>query len=655
MKRKLINVLLALVLALSLSVITAVPAAAAPATLNVVPFTLKTGGDGTATWETAQHHTGSYSVELYTGTTSDVSYGGVNIPPIAPIPLQSLTADPSYWVYEPTVVTDRHPYVNIILDLDGNLATTTDIDCLEGVGSRTIAGGQPPAATWTEMKERVGYYDGDQSMGASGYIVSAPGTLAQWKAYMATHYANAKVIKVQLMFGMWADASIGPVYVDDVNINGTTYYGLIQDAIDTVSAGDTINVAAGTYVGDLAIPADKTNLELVGAAGATIKEVATTDRGLFPAGLPNIGILASGVKIHGFTIQSPDPVSTNWSCGIVIGAAGAAPIIGAADVPNVEIYNNAFQVANSNNVTDTAFCVGIQTSHKNDVPGLDVSGLNIHDNTFTHLGAGTVGYEGIYINPDEGAGTVNITNNQFTGYLARGITTERSNTTISGNSLITDVSTTVTTTRGIRLISWATPPDAQDAVTITGNTIKGSATGKGFAQGIVMGVTDGTDQTLTNISVTQNTVQMNVTGIKVISSADGVTVNYNDINGNTTYGAENTNTANTLNALYNYWGDASGPTITTNERGAGDKVSAYVDYEPWLHTTQATVYPSGVRYYGYNLVELLQRAGTSSLRPLLLMPRLIPGVNTGSWVLTFLWLLEPTLTTSMGQLRAGLP
>jgi predicted ribosomally synthesized peptide with SipW-like signal peptide len=180
--------------------------------------TFATSGDGVAGWSAVgQGHSGDYSVELYT-SGGELSYGAVNIP-IVPILLQSLGTDPSYWVYEPTVVTDRHPYVNIILDLDGDLATTGDIDCLEGVVSRTIAGVQPTAATWTEMKEAVGYY------GIDGFNMANSKTFAQWLTYMAAHHADAKVIRVQIRFGNWGDpaGSIGPVYVDDITIKGVTY------------------------------------------------------------------------------------------------------------------------------------------------------------------------------------------------------------------------------------------------------------------------------------------------------------------------------------------------------------------------------------------------------------------------------------------------
>jgi hypothetical protein len=211
------------------------------------------------------------------------------------------------------------------------------------------------------------------------------------------------------------------------------------------------------------------------------------------------------------------------------------------------------------------------------IPGVDVSGLNIHDNTFTHRGAGTVGYEGIYINRDVGAGTVTIADNEFTGKVLRAITTERSHTVISGNTIITDLAPGLPGGYMGILVRYAS--EEQDAVSVVDNAVKGSATGKGFTQGIRIG---STGQTLTNISVTGNTVQDNETGIQV-RSAGGVVVNYNNIDGNTELGLENIDDEN-LNALYNWWGHAIGPNHDTrNPGGQLNAVTGNASFSPWLY------------------------------------------------------------------------
>ncbi len=54
----------------------------------------------------------------------------------------------------------------------------------------------------------------------------------------------------------------------------------------------------------------------------------------------------------------------------------------------------------------------------------------------------------------------------------------------------------------------------------------------------------------------------------------------NSFSGNTT-AVQNSSSSVTVNAEYNWWGNASGPTHSGNPGGEGDPVSNYVDYDPW--------------------------------------------------------------------------
>lgn len=60
-------------------------------------------------------------------------------------------------------------------------------------------------------------------------------------------------------------------------------------------------------------------------------------------------------------------------------------------------------------------------------------------------------------------------------------------------------------------------------------------------------------------------------------------IHYSDIVNNAGYGISNGDSNNIVNAISNWWGDASGPYHPTlNPGGLGDSVSDYVDFEPWL-------------------------------------------------------------------------
>ena len=106
--------------------------------------------------------------------------------------------------------------------------------------------------------------------------------------------------------------------------------------------------------------------------------------------------------------------------------------------------------------------------------GGEVDGLNIHDNTFTDFGAGSWGYDGIYLNTDAGdptpGGAVTVNNNTFSGDIVRGFTTERSNVAITNNSFVSDLPPSDLSTAG----AWqGVNVDASQDITLTGNTING--------------------------------------------------------------------------------------------------------------------------------------------------------------------------------------
>ena len=67
-----------------------------------------------------------------------------------------------------------------------------------------------------------------------------------------------------------------------------------------------------------------------------------------------------------------------------------------------------------------------------------------------------------------------------------------------------------------------------------------------------------------------------------------VEAHFNNIVGNTDYGVRNDG-GETVDAIYNWWGDASGPYhLIANPGGEGNPVSDNVDFEPWLEAESIT-------------------------------------------------------------------
>jgi hypothetical protein len=95
-----------------------------------------------------------------------------------------------------------------------------------------------------------------------------------------------------------------------------------------------------------------------------------------------------------------------------------------------------------------------------------------------------------------------------------------------------------------------------------------------------------------NVTVKGNNLTGNLHGIYVFpdqTELKGITVNFNNIAGNSWRGVRNDGDK-TLDAAYNWWGDASGPNHwEINPIGGGDSVSDNVDFEPWLGAPLVTV------------------------------------------------------------------
>jgi hypothetical protein len=162
-------------------------------------------------------------------------------------------------------------------------------------------------------------------------------------------------------------------------------YTTLGAAVGGAGTAYTLLAHSGDYVEDLLI--NKAGLILTSVSGksvTTIKGVQNVPVASWPLAAPNIDIRSNGVRIEGFTIASPDYAPGYYTSGMLIGAS------------DVEISGNAFKITGAANTNEIS--QGITTYHEAAIPGVDVSGLNIHDNTFTALADSTAGYEGIYIN-----------------------------------------------------------------------------------------------------------------------------------------------------------------------------------------------------------------------------------------------------------------
>jgi len=100
------------------------------------------------------------------------------------------------------------------------------------------------------------------------------------------------------------------------------------------------------------------------------------------------------------------------------------------------------------------------------------------------------------------------------------------------------------------------------------------------------------------VNLSGTTVENSMIGIFVVGGDSILEAHFNNIVGNTYYGAYNYGDG-TLDATHNWWGYASGPYhLIANPGGTGNPVSNDVDFEPWLRAdvVTQTITGSGIVY-----------------------------------------------------------
>jgi len=549
LKRKIFSVLFAVVLVLSVSLVMAVPAAANPGTLNVRPYTLDGTGTNTAAWSTVQKGTGSYSV-LLTYVDGDNAY--VEFTPPTGITVNDLSTitsgDWGFWYYASAAngpllelrFTSGSGHVDITVN-DAEASPAINTGTTEGVTTASTC-----IYFGNDATDQTSFYNNTGSVTLAGVLASID---AQAAMIAGGETAAAWALtRVRAEIG-WVGAG-RTCYIDDIEIAGVTYYGMIQDAIDTATTGDTISVAAGTYTEDLTVDEELT-LQSVAGAATTI---------IHTAGSPNdiVLITAANVTIDGFTIEGAG-VASGACNGIDVRASGFTIQNNVfTDIYHDAIFTGDTATAITAGLIDDNMLTGMGTSAAAYRAAINVesnanaiSGVTVSDNTLSAYG----GTESAGIQVAEGAGEV-------------------SSITVSGNTI------------GTSSFGIATWNDA--AATFTGNTVTGCDVGVDIY---------GDNATLIPaFTLSGNTINNSTSyGIRVRTDSRhltgaGTVIKYNTITGNgdgvAVVCGGNVNSAPV--ASYNWWGSATGPAITaTNPGGAGDSVSANVTYEPWLYLTTA--------------------------------------------------------------------
>lgn len=329
----------------------------------------------------------------------------------------------------------------------------------------------------------------------------------------------------------------------------------IQAAIDKASNGDTIHVAAGTYLELAAGPLSiYRTLTLLGAqSGVDARTRAGAESAIND--LQGTSASANDVVIDGFTVQN-STVAAFTGYGIWLNP----PTSGT------EILNNIIQ---------------------DNIVGIGLGGSNVvirHNLIRNNTKPGGASGSGIYTDEFVGGATVNnvlVQENTFSGHAGFGAAINISNTAAGGGVFGLDVDANSFDLNSRAFVLFNTHNSSIHDNTSTNSTFVGSADVRIFDNN-------------TNLTILNNDLAMGAGHAIRLSHlgfvggpSSGVEIHFNNIEvfalTGLTVDAVPSGHAGTVDAECNWWNSPSGPTDPVgNPGGTGEEVVGDADYTPWL-------------------------------------------------------------------------
>jgi len=433
-------------------------------------------------------------------------------------------------------------------------------------------------ASYSTLYGKTGKLDiGKGALHKEGVPSSMKGIVEEWADTVDSFegFGNT-TMTLNSLYTKWANAgsknqaqTVDKIIADLGNL-GYPFAGALQARIDTALANRAagyppviVPVPAGTYPGDVVINEPNVTLKSASGAAVTIIQTATTE--------PGVSINANYVTLggsagHGFTITSKNAVDMNdYVDSVVTVQVGVA---------HTKISHNTI-VADGH-------------AHYNLLVLTGASDLLISNNTFTGDsealpdGAGVMRL--IQVNDINVIGNIANGNGLIHyGFQVNGC---------GGDALIADNTLTNFIGAGGVVVTSDVGTDSVERMTIHHNNISGCK------RGILITDEDDDDSTgdINDVTITHNTIQNNVTGLKIGGYGDdskvlvaNFVVEDNKFLGNVLKQVENV-TGTGLDAELNWWGSASGPYHSSNLGGLGGSVSDDVDFAPYWINAAMTIH-----------------------------------------------------------------
>jgi nitrous oxidase accessory protein NosD len=373
---------------------------------------------------------------------------------------------------------------------------------------------------------------------------------------------------VKIDLSIWNTAELDPA----------TFFSTIQAAINAATPGQTIYVYPGTYNENLVV---NKALTIQGADKETTiiqAQPVSPYGGDIAIEIKASNVAISGFDISGYAATQAKPGSTYWG---------------------VYAYGSSSSHYSNINVTDSVFTFlsqsGIQLGY--------VDGSLIRDNIFkreTRL----VWYKppgtppGSYINVTRGGAGPAL-------WYCTNVTIDPNVIQTDGVGIFLSSSSDVSIEANvISAPDTANPSDVGihvqscTGISIVGNNVfnytAGSKSGYNWGtNGAGVNILGSQSINVRNNSLHDNTVGVLVQRLDLAPEPRKVDIHYNNFENNAEFGVLNcytwigknqtyTPASYVADARFNWWGDSSGPTHSSNLGGIGDAITDNVDYSPWL-------------------------------------------------------------------------
>ena len=542
---------------------------------------------------------------------------------------------------ESSTINGTYTLVNSNAPVLSPSTTTNDWDGMQVMQPWVVKDGNM-YYMWYSNGQRTGYTSG------IGFAYSSDGynwTKSRGNPIMTgtSGYAEPSVIvNADGTWQMWCMGTTGSA-INYLTATGPFEFSSIQSAVTAASAGDTINLAAGTYTENITI--DKL-LTLTGAGSGSdgtsntiitpavvstpvVKIQASGNSDTERLTLTNIRVAGTGANPHGIQVSSGGSYVTFANMASVGNGGHGIDVSNTSTIMN-DIYaedcilsgneGSGFRFSSGTkvngltlincNVDDnemglnmyggvTGLLVDGGTFNGNHGPG-DTDGVGIYaGGGGLNAGFGDTSKPNVIKNVEVSGNSRGIVLHTYAGsdYTFENITANDNNaddtskgegitlgwhSATSSKVTFNNVTATGNEKSNIWVIAYA--GTTLDGLVIENSTVSGSTlSGNGYNIYLYsLGTGVISNATISGCEITDNNTGIYFRATEPASAANiGNKANFNNITGNT-IGVNNTDTDNVFDATNNWWGDASGPTHASNPDGSGDAVSANVLFEPWI-------------------------------------------------------------------------